>query len=150
MISSKLIRPALVALALLASAAISDLSAQAAPAPAASAPAASGPTLDAAEVSDLFGTWTLSLVTPDGTVPIAFNIGEQDGRAAVRFGGADGQAITDIRKAEGGFVARSLVPYQGMSLPVQITVAKDGENLKTEWSFAEGAYVTSATATRGN
>ena len=117
---------------------------QAAAAPAAPAPAG----LDAAEARDLFGNWTMSLTTPDGTSPVAFTIGEQNGKVAVTFGGAEGAAITDISKTDGGFVARYQIDYQGMSLPVLITVARDGQNLKTNWDFGGGAYVTSGTATK--
>jgi len=53
------------------------------------------PTLAADEARHMFGDWSLTLATPDGNLPLSFTIGERDGKVAVFFGGADGQAITN-------------------------------------------------------
>ena len=134
-----------VLLAMLAFAGAGEASAQTS-----SAAAANQPTLAADEARHLFGNWTMTLSTPDGPLPLAFTIGERDGNVAVSFNGAGGQAITNISKTQNGFTVRSQIEYQGMNLPMVITVSPDGENLKTDWDFGDGAYAVSGTAVRAD
>ncbi len=102
--------------------------------------------LAASEGREFFGEWALTLDTPDGKVSVAFNINEARGKVAVRFMGAE--PITNITRSDDKLIARYQMNYQGSPIPVVLTVSRLGEHLETTWDFADGAYMTSAIATR--
>lgn len=92
------------------------------------------------------GTWGGQLETPDGTLPIQFVVREADGDIEVVL---DPTApITDVYEDEGALVAEYEMDYQGMMINAVIEMSREGEDLDTEWSFADGMYVTNSKVTR--
>lgn len=98
----------------------------------------------------MMGTWVTDLTTPDGVVPVRMAIREQDGDVVVVLGNQTGEAppITDVRRSGDSLVASYEMDYQGMMIDARITMQLEGEELNTDWSFADGMYATSAVARR--
>jgi hypothetical protein len=130
-----LIRAAYVVTALIASAGAADLTAQS--------------TLDTSEAQGFLGAWAMTLESPDGDVPLVLDVTDANGKLALRVGdGQQGQDVTNVSKTGDELIARYDMDYQGMGIPVILRLKMDGENLQSNWDFAEGMYVTSAVGTK--
>jgi hypothetical protein len=98
----------------------------------------------------LVGSWELTLGTPDGDVPMVVTVREEGSNLVVELarGGQGGRPITNVRRSGGALVATYSMQYQGMQLPATVRLQRDGEELETRWSFADGMYETSARGRR--
>jgi len=56
--------------------------------------------------------------------------------------------VSDVTKAGGALVLRYVVEVQGTQVPVSISLVRDGETLKADFSFLDGQYAVSSVATR--
>jgi hypothetical protein len=115
----------------------------------ASAATLEGQTAEAREGADFLGTWAMTLETPEGVFPLTLDLTEADGQVVGRVGtGDEGQPLESISRSGDRLVGRFDLDYQGMQLPVVITMARSGDALEAEWSFADGMFVTTVQATR--
>lgn len=111
---------------------------------------ASAQELTAEWAEPMMGSWVMDLSTPDGVVPVRLSVREMDSAVVVVLGGEDGEAppITDVRRRGDSLVASYEMDYQGMMIDAEIEMTPEGSDLQTEWSFAEGMYVTTALGKR--
>lgn len=107
-------------------------------------------TLDTAEAQAFLGTWATSLDSPEGPMPTTFAITDAAGKVALRvdFGALGDLPVTDVTKSGEGLLARFAIDYQGSAVPVALTLTPQGENLRADWDFADGAFTLSTTATK--
>ena len=96
------------------------------------------------------GSWNVQLDTPDGQVPLVVTVQEDGGEFVVVLGSGqgDGNAIREVRREGESLVATYEMDYQGMPIDARLQLQRDGDALSTRWSFAGGAYETSANGTR--
>ena len=143
--NSFLVRSCAVSLALIVSliAVGASLEAQT---PAAAAPAAATPENVAAFVGD----WTLSTNGSNGPATTAISLKVEAGKVTAEISSdAQGRiAVTDIMKSGPSLVLRYGFDYQGMAIPVVLTLTPAGENVTAEFDFAGGAYQMSGPATK--
>jgi hypothetical protein len=113
--------------------------------------AAAQATLEPQFVQQFVGSWDIRLETPDGQTSLVLTVLQDGDAPAVRLGnpqGEGGQTITSLRRSGESLVASYGMNYQGMGISAAITMTRDGEHLATRWSFADGAYETTARGTR--
>jgi hypothetical protein len=124
--------------------------AQAAPAapaaPAPSAPAAATPE----NAAPFLGDWTLSTTGSNGPATTALSIKVDAGKVTAEVSSeAQGRiAVTDIKKAGPALTLSYGFDYQGMAIPVVITLTPAAEQVTAVFDFANGAYQMSGTATK--
>src|SRR3712207_853721 len=111
---------------------------------------ASAQTLDSAQATEFLGSWSITLTSPDGEVPLVLNLVDKAGKVEATLGTSptEGMVIPDLSKTGDEIVAKYTMPYQGMQLPVVMNLKREGANLQTSWDFMEGAYTTTSVATR--
>jgi hypothetical protein len=111
---------------------------------------ASAQTLDSSQATDFLGSWAILLTSPDGEVPFVLSLVDKAGKVEATVGTSptEGMVIQDISKTGDEIVAKYTMPYQGMQLPVVMSLKREGANLQTSWDFMEGAYTTTAVGTR--
>lgn len=114
-------------------------------------PAAAQSALPAAEAADFLGEWRSTLDTPEGPVPTTVRVADAEGRVALRvdFEGLGEVPVTDVARRGAGLLARFSVDYQGSQIPVELTLTPSGDAMRANWSFADGEYTLTTTATRG-
>lgn len=98
----------------------------------------------------MLGSWVATLATPDGNVPLMISVRDLDGDVVVVLGNEDAESdpIRDVWRSGDALVAAYEMDYQGMPINAEVSLELDGEELDTDWSFADGMYETSARATR--
>lgn len=113
-------------------------------------PAIAQTSLDTAEAAAFLGRWEITLTSPDGNVPFVLDLTDAGGKLAARIGmgGEEGLEITNVTRVEDSLVARYTMPYQGMQLPVVLTMMMHGESLHSSWDFAEGGFTATAMGTK--
>jgi hypothetical protein len=106
--------------------------------------------VDAEWAKQFVGSWDVKLGTPDGEVPLVLTVSEDAGALVLLLGqgGPEGQTIRTVERSGQSLVAKYEMNYQGMALPAQVTVTREGEGIATKWSFADGAFETAAPGTR--
>jgi hypothetical protein len=111
---------------------------------------ASAQTLDSSQATDFLGSWAILLTSPDGEVPFVLSLVDKAGKVEATVGTSptEGMVIQDLSKTGDEIVAKYTMPYQGMQLPVVMSLKREGANLQTSWDFMEGAYTTTAVGTR--
>ena len=132
-----------------------------APAPAAQAPAppsaaqtaAPAPAPNAAtpeNASTFIGDWTITAEGPNGPATFALAVKTADGKvtAEISSDAQPLQAITDLTRDDTSLVLRYLFDYQGMAVPVVVTLTPSGEKVGAHLDFADGAYLMDGTAAK--
>ena len=111
---------------------------------------ASAQTLDSSEAADFLGAWAITLTSPDGEVPLVLNFVDKAGKVEATMGTSptEGMPIPELTKSGDQIIATYTMPYQGMQLPVVMTMKREGANLQTSWDFMGGAYTTTSVGTR--
>jgi hypothetical protein len=122
-----------------------DLKAQT-PAPAAPTMAPATPDNAAA----FLGDWTLSTTGSNGTSAAALSIKVDAGKVTAEITSeTQGRiAITDIKKAGPALILSYGFDYQGMAVPVVLTLAPAAEKMTATFDYANGAYEAVGTATK--
>ena len=103
-----------------------------------------------ADAKPFLGNWTTTFDSPQGpaTFDIEINVDSGDPGATVKNALIGESTVTDVTKAGTSLVLRYVVDVQGTQVPVEISLAPDGENLKADFSFLGGQFAASSIATR--
>ena len=115
------------------------------------AAAQAGPTLATVEDAKPFlGLWTTTFDSPQGplTFDIEVNLDAGDPGATVSNSLIGESPVSDVTKAGAALVLKYVVEVQGTQVPVSISLVRDGETLKADFSFLDGQYAVSSVATR--
>jgi hypothetical protein len=106
--------------------------------------------LDSSQAADFLGSWSITIQSPDGAVPFLLNLVDKEGKleASIGMAGGESMVIQNVTRSGDDLVARYTMPYEGMDLPVVMTIRREGEGLQTSWDFMEGAFTTTAAGTR--
>jgi len=107
--------------------------------------------LDASQASAFMGNWVLNMQTDMGPMSLSMSITEQGGKVAASVGSADlgGEvSVTDITRDGDALVLRYDIDAQGMMVDVVMNLTPAGNDLTTYIEAAQGAFSTTATATR--
>jgi hypothetical protein len=111
--------------------------------------AAAQSAIDAQWAEQFVGSWDVRLETPDGEVPMVLTVTQEGGTVGVQLGTGQGtQPVNSVRRTGESLVASYGMNYQGMPINAVITMTRNGEALATKWSFADGAYETTAAGAR--
>jgi hypothetical protein len=117
----------------------------------ASTPAAAAPTIASVEDAKPFlGLWTTTFDSPQGSITfdIDVNLDAGDPGATVSNSLIGDAAVSDVTKAGDSLVLKYVAEVQGTQVPVAISLLRDGETLKANFSFMDGQYTASSVATR--
>lgn len=103
-------------------------------------------TIDSQWAQQFLGAWDVALTTPDGQLPIIVTVRENAGAVVIVLGNGDAAAppITNVRRNGDALIARYAMDYQGMPIDAVLRMRREADALATEWSFADGAFETSA------
>ena len=118
----------------------------------ASAPATQ-PTSTIATVEDakpFLGNWTTTFDSPQGpaTFDIEVHLDSGDPGATVKNAIIGESTVGDVTTAGAALILRYVVDVQGTQVSVDISLTRDGENLKADFSFMGGQFAASSIATR--
>lgn len=115
-------------------------------APPAPAPNAATPE----NASTFIGDWAITAEGPNGPATFALAVKTADGKvtAEISSDAQPLQAITDVTKDDTSLVLRYLFDYQGMAVPVVVTLTPSGEKVDAHLDFADGAYLMDGTAAK--
>jgi len=103
-----------------------------------------------ADAAAFIGSWTVTLDTPQGAMPMDINVKDADGKVAGEIG-SDMMglvAVTDITKSGENLVFRYSLDMQGNQVPIQITLIPDGANMKFALDAAGGQFYLEGPATK--
>lgn len=100
--------------------------------------------------STFIGDWTITAEGPNGPATFALSVKAGDGKvtAEISSDAQPLQAITDVTKDDTSLVLRYLFDYQGMAVPVVVTLTPSGEKVGAHLDFADGAYLMDGTAAK--
>ena len=119
--------------------------------PARAAAGMAQPTIATAEDAKPFlGQWTTTFDSPQGpvTFDIEVHLDTGDPGATVSNSLIGSAEVTDVTKAGTSLVLRYVAEVQGTEVSVSISLAREGEALKADFSFMDGQYAASSVATR--
>jgi len=110
------------------------------------APAAATPENAAAFIGD----WTLSAQGGQGAVQSELSIKVDSGKVvgSLTWPGQASQSIKDISKDEKSLFLKYEMDYQGMAVPVVITLTPNGDKVALTMDFAGGSYTMPGTAVK--
>jgi hypothetical protein len=96
------------------------------------------------------GDWTLTTQGPNGPGTFAVSVKVDAGKVVgeISSDAQPRQSITDISTSGPGLVLRYVFDYQGMPVPVVVTLTPAKEKVDAQLDFADGAYVMAGTATK--
>jgi hypothetical protein len=96
------------------------------------------------------GDWTLSSTGSNGTTTAALLIKVEAGKVTADMTSeATGRiAITDIKKAGLALILSYGFDYQGMAVPVVLTLTPVADKVTADFDYANGAYQASGTAVK--
>jgi hypothetical protein len=124
-------------------------------APAASPAAAQNPAAPVAATPEnaaaFIGDWTLSAEGANGPATFALAVKNDGGKVAGEIS-SEMQAktpITDVWKGANSLILKYNFDYQGMAVPVVITLTPSGDKVDAQFDFADGAYQMAGTAKKG-
>lgn len=102
------------------------------------------------DTKPFLGLWTTTFDSPQGAITFDIEIHLDTGEpgATVSNSLIGEAAVTDVTKAGDSLVLRYVADVQGNQVPVSISLLRDGETLKANFSFLDGQYATSSVATR--
>ena len=117
------------------------------------APAFAQSKLAVGDASAFMGNWDLGLDTPQGSMTMTLALTDMSGMVGASLtaeaGPAPGTtAITDITKDTDKLILKYELNFQGMAIPVEITLIPDGDKWKANFSFASGQFVVDGTAVK--
>jgi hypothetical protein len=121
------------------------------PAPAAPAAAPVAPTAATPETAAAFlGDWTLTAEGANGPAEFALSVKTEAGKVAAEISSAmqPRQPVTDLSTAGTSFILKYTFDYQGMAVPVVVTLKPADDNVGVQLDFADGAYQMVGTAAR--
>ena len=103
-----------------------------------------------ADAQAFIGSWSLTLDTPQGAMPMDVNVKDADGKVAGEIGSdmMGVVAVTDISKSGESLVLRHTFDMQGNAVPIQITLIPDGANMKFALDAAGGQFYVEGPATK--
>ena len=112
------------------------------------APAATPATPENA--ATFMGDWTLSGNGANGPANFALTVKPDKGKvvAEIVMAQQGTQAVTDLSKVGASLVLRYSFDYQGMPIPVILSLTPNGDKVDMEMDFASGAYQVAGTATK--
>jgi hypothetical protein len=134
-----------------------------APAPAAqpATPAAGTPAAPAAtpaapnaatpeNAAPFLGDWTITAEGPNGPAVFALSVKSNEGKVTADISSDQQplQTITDVTRSESSLVLRYMFDYQGMAVPVVVTLKPANDTVGAQLDFADGAYVMTGTAAK--
>ena len=117
----------------------------------ASAQPTQAPTVATVEDAKPFlGNWTTTFDSPQGpaTFDIEIHVDSGDPGATVSNAMIGASKVTDVTKSGTSLILKYVVDVQGTQVPVVISLAPDGQNLKADFSFLDGQFAASSVATR--
>jgi hypothetical protein len=124
-------------------------------APAASSSAAQNPAAPVAATPDnaaaFLGDWTLSAEGANGPATFALTLKNDAGKVAGEISSEmqPKTPISDIWKGANDLILRYSFDYQGMAVPVAITLTPGtGDKVDAQFDFADGAYQMLGSATK--
>ena len=122
--------------------------------PAASPSAAQTPAAPVAATPEnaaaFIGDWTLSAEGANGPATFALSVKNDAGKVAGEIS-SEMQAktpITDVWKGANNLILKYNFDYQGMAVPVVITLTPSGDKIDAQFDFADGAYQMLGSATK--
>lgn len=103
-----------------------------------------------ADAKPFLGKWTTTFDSPQGAVTfdIEVHLDSGDPGATVSNAIIGESTVTDVTKSDTSLILKYVVDVQGTQVSVAISLVPDGENLKANFSFMDGQFATSSTATR--
>jgi hypothetical protein len=113
--------------------------------PAAAQAAAAPAAVTAAQAAPFMGDWTVSLNGDMGPAVFNLSFSSVAGKVQAKVSSAQ-QAevvVTNITAQDKSLVLQYSFDYQGNDVPVVIVVTPDGEKVKANFDFANGAYTVS-------
>lgn len=119
--------------------------------PAAAAPAAATPTAATPEsVASYLGDWTLTAEGANGPAVFALSVKVDAGKVVAEISSdmVPHQPITDISTSDTSLVLKYGFDYQGMAVPVVVTLKPAADKVGVQLDFADGAYQMTGTATQ--
>ena len=105
--------------------------------------------LDVSAAEGFMGDWNLTLQTDQGDFVMSLELedasGKVKGTITNDFSGATN--VTDISTADDNLVLKYSADMQGQSVPVQVTLKPDGNNLDVAFDF-DGQFFIDGTGSR--
>ena len=118
----------------------------------AAAQSAAAPTaVTPAQAAPFLGDWSVPADGQQGPVTFLLTLKVTDGKVGAEISSdrtPGKQAITDISKTGETLTLKYALDYQGMPVPVVVTLTPTAETLKVTLDFAGGAYTVSGIGTK--
>jgi hypothetical protein len=85
-----------------------------------------------------------------GPAAFALSVKAEEGRVGAEISSdlQPGQAITDVSKSDTSLILKYQLDYQGMAVPVVVTLKPAADTVSVHLDFADGAYQMVGTAAR--
>src|SRR3954468_19086298 len=118
-------------------------------APAAATPAAANAATPE-NAADFIGDWSITAEGPNGPAVFALSVKSNEGKvtADISSDQQPQQTITDVTKSDASLVLRYMFDYQGMAVPVVVTLKPANDTVGAQLDFADGAYMMTGTAAK--
>jgi hypothetical protein len=101
-------------------------------------------------VASFLGDWTLTAEGANGPATFALSVKAEEGKVAAEISSdmQPRQPITDISRNDASLILKYNFDYQGMAVPVIVTLKPADDKVGVQLDFADGAYQMLGTATK--
>jgi hypothetical protein len=108
--------------------------------------------LDASQAADFLGAWNVAIESDMGAFTMELELEDQGGKVAASIGvpemGGPMQEINDIVRSGEGLTLSWEMDAQGQYVDAMMILSRDGDNLSTLLSIADGQFTASGVGTR--
>jgi len=104
-----------------------------------------------AEAANFMGVWNVAMQGPQGPLNFKVTLSEKEGKVVGEITSAElGTApVTSISRDGEALLLRYSADFQGTPLNMRLTLARDGERLRTNFDVNEGQFTLPGIATKG-